>query len=71
MKVKDLIKRLQTANPESKVILSVDSEGNGYQKLADVQDMVFSFKDHEFWNDENENAGEPPEHYKPVVVLWP
>lgn len=36
MKVKDLITLLQSVNPEKKVILQKDQEGNGYSPLRGI-----------------------------------
>ena len=37
MKVKELIEKLKKADPEAMVVMSYDSEGNGYNKLRDVE----------------------------------
>jgi len=36
MKVKNLIKQLQTLNPESEIYQSIDSEGNEYKVIDQV-----------------------------------
>ena len=36
MKVKELIKKLEAENPDSKVILQKDAEGNGWSPLEDI-----------------------------------
>jgi hypothetical protein len=42
MKVKDLIKQLQTFNQESKIVLQKDPEGNGYSPAYVVEEAIFS-----------------------------
>jgi len=42
MKVKELMKVLQKADPEKEIVMSMDAEGNGYSMGADVDTtMIF------------------------------
>ena len=41
MKVKDLIKRLQTLNQDAQVILQKDGEGNGYSPCAGAEGAIY------------------------------
>lgn len=41
MKVKDLIKKLQKLDQNSEVVMSRDSEGNGFSPLEDVEAGVY------------------------------
>lgn len=74
MKVKELIKHLKGLNPEARVFLSSDEEGNNYNPLADEQflfignfddDKEDSMSKYDNWSlDENEKTGD-------YVVLFP
>lgn len=72
MKVKDLIKKLQKLDPNSSVVMSRDSEGNGFSPLEDVEVGVY-FQD-ETWC--GEFHGVPKQkrgvHVIPsAVCFWP
>ena len=41
MKVKDLIKTLQSADPDTEVIIQADSEGNGYSPCAGAELAIY------------------------------
>ena len=41
MKVKNLIAELQKRDPELEVLLSIDGEGNGFNPVHDVEDVVY------------------------------
>lgn len=79
MKVKDLIKHLSEVDPNLKVVLQRDSEGNGYQLAEDGIDVGEWDKDeqHFLGGDEVEDlisCGErsPRKKFKPnAIVLWP
>lgn len=77
MKVKDLIKYLELANPNDIVVLSSDSEGNSYSVLGGWSDE-YNFKDGEIGlrklTKEMEDQGYSEEDVmkgKPAIVLWP
>jgi len=81
MKVKELIKLLQTAEPEREVYLSRDSEGNSYQALygfdtnailvdGDIYDDTWTAEEAGF-EDEEEWEILKQEKNRRVLVLWP
>lgn len=41
MKVKDLIKELQSCDPEDEVVMSKDSEGNSYSPLSSIWEGIY------------------------------
>ena len=47
MKVKDLIKILQTVDPDTKVLISSDAEGNSFSELADCETSYACRNDYE------------------------
>jgi len=47
MRVKDLIEALSKLDPELLVVLAQDEEGNGYDKLGDIDDNFVFNDDHE------------------------
>lgn len=70
MTVKELIERLQTLDPEYKVFVSSDEEGNSFSPVQCVQEEFFVD-----WGNRYENeclAAEDAEEDTPkAVVLWP
>jgi hypothetical protein len=50
MKVKELIERLKTLDPEAKVICQRDSEGNGYSPLHGYWQGAYKART-EWWGD--------------------
>lgn len=81
MKVKDLIKLLQKEDPNRLVVMSKDSEGNGFSPLADMS--TESYAADSTWSGEIglekltpelEKKGYTEEDVldgKPALVLWP
>lgn len=81
MKVKDLIDTLKKSDPEALVVMSADSEGNGYLELRVVNFNSYNFDER---NAEIGLRELTPEYIKegyteedlredgiPAVVLWP
>jgi hypothetical protein len=70
MKVKKLIELLKSVDPERIVVLSRDSEGNGYNEVSGYAEMLFSdgevFKDVEELNEFGSDG-----KVKEAFVLWP
>lgn len=74
MKVKELIKHLKKFNPEARVFLSSDEEGNNYSPLADnywwldgnfEKDNEDPLHKYDNWSlDENEKTGN-------YIILFP
>jgi hypothetical protein len=79
MKVKELIKILQTQDPDDLVVLSSDGEGNSYSLLGDVTDnATFDKKEQEIGifklTEELERQGYTEEDIgrgKKCIVLYP
>lgn len=78
MKVKDLIAQLSDCDPESDVIMQIDSEGNGYTECCGAdKDCVYNHDDVFSLSWSLEESGMSKEKYdemftKPrVVVLFP
>ena len=84
MNVAQLIDKLKDADPLAVVILSRDSEGNGFGELYTVEakNKVFIPDDQEVWYAElteymkrqgygEEDTHEGDERAIPAVVLWP
>jgi hypothetical protein len=80
MKIKELIKELSKLDPELLVVLSKDSEGNGYGECCDISKnysfdgdeikitkMTADLVDQGFGEDDLADGDE----YIPCVVLWP
>ena len=71
MKVKQLIKKLEKANPEADVILSSDMEGNRFGLANEIEYQNFI----RYVNNENEieicEADDDAEGAKPCVIIWP
>ena len=67
MKNKDLIEQLQKLDPEMPVVMSRDSEGNGFSPVCDVE---LSWQD----GDGEAYADEDYEEYKDeltrAIVIW-
>ena len=77
MTVKQLIELLQKENPDRVVILSKDSEGNGFSELENVNSN-YNYNDGEIGlgtlTPELEKQGYTEEDIldgQPAVVLWP
>lgn len=72
MKVSELIEKLQELDPELKIYLSKDEEGNGFSTLVDVEESFFYTDDYE---SRPIHPDDLPEYddYKlfKAVVLWP
>lgn len=83
MTVKELIKELETCDPELPIILQKDAEGNGYSPLAGVDGEDSAYQADSTWNGEVGLRKLTPELEKqgygeedimqgePCVVLWP
>lgn len=78
MKVKELIVQLSDCDPESEVVLQIDSEGNGYQECCGAdKNCVYSHDDVFSLDWSLEESGMSKEEYdrmftKPrIVVLYP
>lgn len=76
MNVKQLIKRLEKFDPDMLVVMSTDSEGNGFDTLTSIE--THSYKDGEIGllelTPELKERGYTNEDVligKPAVVLWP
>lgn len=72
MKVKKLIEILSNADPEARVILSSDAEGNRLQDLSDWGEGIWYRG--ELFNDEaelHEYTNQDITLYQKAVVLWP
>lgn len=81
MKVKQLLEQLKALDPEQEVLMSIDPEGNGFYKLAEVAQAAFSGeKEYRYdevgipkLTEEAKKLGYSEEDVKPVacVCLWP
>lgn len=82
MKAKELIELLQRVDPETEIVVSRDSEGNGYNKLGSVNVDEYAFRPdgHEVeiglrtLTKELERQGYSDEDVldgTPCVVIWP
>lgn len=79
MKVKELIELLQGLPQESEVYISIDPEGNGFNKLENHDTGKVSVALHSlssYYSDQHSDATcclEPGERDSmiPIVVLWP
>lgn len=82
MTVKELIAELRMCDSESLVVMSKDSEGNGFGPLAEVG--ISRYTEHSTWSgdlcsgelsDHDRDAGlTENDEYKnsvPAIVLWP
>jgi hypothetical protein len=77
MNVKQLIKRIEKLDPDMLVVMSTDSEGNGFDTLSSIE--THSYKDGEIGllelTPELKERGYTDEDLlvggKPAVVLWP
>jgi hypothetical protein len=71
MKVKELIERLKEFDPTSEVYVSIDSEGNGFSKVADADPSYFNTKYVEAIHPDDypEYATDPA--VKAVIIIWP
>ncbi|MEE9446225.1 MAG: hypothetical protein V3V19_11240 [Cocleimonas sp.] len=70
MKIKELIEKLKSCDPEEEVILAKDNEGNGYSPLSNIS--------HDIYRPESTWSGELVEYERnrkdgdiDVVTLWP
>ncbi len=75
MKVKQLIKQLEKANPSAEVILSSDAEGNSFHALGEVtnhdrvDELFWDFDKLEWWSTSD---GMPkPKGAKPAIIFYP
>lgn len=73
MKLRHLIEELQKYDPELEVVMSKDSEGNGFSPYADCGTDFYLPRN--TWSgelgwDEEEDDG-PPEGSYEVLCLWP
>ncbi len=69
MQVKELIELLQAQDPERQVILSKDTEGNGFSPAANEYSVGW-YEPETAWSGEfNENLYD--ENSTPALVLWP
>jgi len=77
MKIKDLIRKLKKLPPETKVLMSRDSEGNGFSYLYEISDgLKFNGEDIGFpeLTDELRSQGYNKEDIiegEEVICLWP
>ncbi len=79
MKVSELIAILEDIDPDTLVIMSADSEGNYYNKLSEVDEVVFDKREQEIGyselTEELEEAGYGEEDIiedgVPAVCFWP
>lgn len=76
MKVRELIEKLQTQDPEDVVLLSADPEGNSFGTVHDVEAGTFSGPDEVGIRElthELAKQGYSEEDVKeaPCVILWP
>jgi hypothetical protein len=70
MKVRELIKALSKCSPDAEVILSKDSEGNGFSPCANTYDGFYVAENTwsgEFYDDADEAEGDGDE----AVLLVP
>lgn len=69
MKVSELIDVLEGLRPDSEVILAVDEEGNGYNRLAIIEIVVLTSTQYKIQSDEVL----PPDGSRPdnAIVLSP
>lgn len=73
MKVKELIEKLSVADQDALVILSRDSEGNGFMPLEDVSlrcvyQMETKRSGEVYFPDDD---SELDENSSPAVLMWP
>lgn len=76
MKVKEMIKKLEKFDQDMEVFQSIDEEGNGYNKTAEIDTLFKSIhNDNDFYNDEQDmkdgDEDNVIEDFKEVVILWP
>lgn len=79
MKVSDLLKLLENANPDQELILSSDPEGNSYSPLTSVAEVLYVEEESggaifDNWGEFVEWYGEDEEYhpaFKKVWGLWP
>ncbi len=70
MKVKDLIKILQTHDQESLVVLSSDAEGNSYSEARNIESYYFD-EDNSEIRELEDDEDEDLFFLKKCVVIWP
>lgn len=63
MKVSELIELLNKIDPENRVILSADEEGNSFSPLFSIEVGGYDAENREFLEDDEEGV--------PCVVCWP
>lgn len=72
MNVKQLIEVLKGLNPDAKVILASDAEGNAYRPMdASVEIDVFFIDDSILTSDDLEDSGYDPGKADEAVVFYP
>lgn len=73
MKIKDLIKELNSLPEDTEVWVSKDAEGNGFEPLGEVDySSVWFHSNWEFDYVAEEDKDEyPKDEFKYIVVLWP
>jgi len=70
MTVQELIDELLNHDPDAKVILQKDAEGNGYSPLVGAEECAYLATT--TWSGEVFHPGEcPEENSEQAVVLWP
>jgi len=67
MKNKDLIEQLQKLDPEMPVVMSRDSEGNGFSPVCDV-DLAWQDRDGDAYADEDYE--EYKDELTRAIVIW-
>jgi hypothetical protein len=71
MKVKELIDLLSKENPDTVVMLSIDSEGNEFKELYEIRTHLFLGEDCLAEEDYEELDEEDKKDTKRVLVFWP
>lgn len=69
MKVSELMRRLSAFNPDHVVVMSKDSEGNGYSPLAHVDPVHYTAET--TWSGEIDHPDEPHPDGPNAVAIWP
>lgn len=75
MTVKELIDELSKLNPDLPVIMSKDTEGNGFSPLHDAEEAFYlsynTWSGEHYSEEDEDDEFDTPEGTIPAVFLWP
>lgn len=72
MTVEELIDYLKEYDPERKVLMSADGEGNYYSEIDSFSESFGRESEENYdWEIRREEDVEDEDEYEPVLVLWP